>query len=951
MLALDPSRTLTQYSHRIWGQEEGLFQPTIYSILQTSDGYLWLGTQDSLIRFDGSRFHEMTGSSGEPVLHGALVRTLLEDKDGTLWAGSIGSGLALIHPDGSVTQYNATNGFVANTFCLDRDSDGSVSVCTEKGLYRFQGARRELAPLHGVRATCHMPDGSRWVADFDSRLWRFEGGKRTAFRDLDFPTDAGISSLSCAGDGSLWVGSGMGLLHITGNHIQQYTDKDGLPDNAISTLIEGPDESLWIGSDEGISRFQGGEFHTYRPSDGLSHSVVLALQFDREGTLWAGTKDGLDQFTNGKVRPYTEAEGMPSNDASAIAEDQRGRLWIGTLDSGVAVFDGHHFRAITKRDGLASDKVLSLVTGPDGDLWIGTSAGLNRVHQDRVANGPMLVGQTVRTLLFDQAGQLWAGTNRGLFRVANGTAIRQRAPQLQEAGVLALGRGLDGEVLISTDTDRVPFYRDGRWGERRITGVSRMVDTYLADAASGSVWMGTLGGGLLRWHDGKLTGLHVKDGLYDNRIYGILDDQRGNLWIASSKGIFRLSKAELIAFSTGKTTHVHSLPFSTGQLRFECQAGVQPTAHRAHDGRLWFATTSGAVVVNPNHLGGSATPPPVRVTSVLIDGQQFRPREGLRLGPSERNLEIRYTGLSFIDPEKVTFRYILDGYDHQWTDAGPRRAAFFTKLPPGHYRFRVMARSADGVWSREAATVDFEVTPLLYQRRWFWPACVGLLALAIAAAWRLRMRQMRQRFSIVLSERTRIARELHDTLLQGMAGVTMQLQALWTRLPESKERATLGSIIQDAGVCAAEARKSLWGLRESSSAALFSDKLSSLVQAVSAEEPSCRVSFDGEPTSLDDRPEVEFQMLRIAREALSNALEHSRAGRVRVTLARENKNVSMQIADDGIGFASERDHGAVGHFGLLGMSERAREIGAELAIESRPGSGTTVTVHLPLERS
>ncbi len=346
--ALDPSRTLTQYSHRIWGQEEGLFQPTIYSILQSKDGYLWLGTQDSLIRFDGMRFHEMTDAAGGPVLEGSLVRSLLEDGQGTLWAGSIGNGLALIHPDGSVTRYNASNGFVANTFCLDNDASGGVWVCGEKGLYRFdRDGQHQLIAFNGARDTCQSPDGSRWVADNTSTLWRMQGSTRQRYPNVHLPPEAGITSLSCSQDGTLWVGSGVGLLHIGGSQVRTYTTADGLPDNAISTLIEAPDGSLWIGSDDGVSRLQKGEIRAYRTSDGLSHSVVLALRFDREGNLWAGTKDGLDQFTNGRVRPYTVAEGMPSNDASAITEDSSGRLWIGTLDAGVAVFDHGRFNSIT----------------------------------------------------------------------------------------------------------------------------------------------------------------------------------------------------------------------------------------------------------------------------------------------------------------------------------------------------------------------------------------------------------------------------------------------------------------------------------------------------------------------------------------------------------------------------------------------------------------------------
>ncbi len=341
--------------------------------------------------------------------------------------------------------------------------------------------------------------------------------------------------------------------------------------------------------------------------------------------------------------------------------------------------------------------------------------------------------------------------------------------------------------------------------------------------------MGTLGSGLLRWQNATLAHIRVKDGLYDNRIYSILKDDKSNFWMASSKGIFRVSEKELDDFADGKIRSVTSIPFSTGQLRFECQSGVQPAACRTRDGRLWFSTTNGLVVVDPNHLRHNQIPPPVRITAIIVNGQRIDPRQDLQFKPFEKNVEIRYSGLSFISPEKVAFRYILEGYEKSWTEAGPRREAFFTNLPPGNFHFKVMARNADGVWSTQAASLNFAVEPRLYQRPWF----LALLALAIAvmitAGYRMRIRQLKHRFDLVLAERSRIARELHDTLLQGLSGITMQLQALWTRLPASAEKRVLGEIIKDAGQCSTEARQSLWGLRVTGKEPLrFSERLAKL---------------------------------------------------------------------------------------------------------------------------
>jgi signal transduction histidine kinase len=462
-------------------------------------------------------------------------------------------------------------------------------------------------------------------------------------------------------------------------------------------------------------------------------------------------------------------------------------------------------------------------------------------------------------------------------------------------------------------------------------------------------WLGTLGSGLIHWKNGVFTRIRIKDGLYDNRIYAILRDDKANLWLASSKGIFRVSEQELLDFADGKIHYVTSFPFSTGQLRFECRSGVQPAACRTHDGRLWFSTTNGLVVVDPNKLINNTAPPPVQITSIVINGRRVPPEQGIALSPLERNLEIRYAGLSFIAPDKMTFRYMLEGYDKVWIDAGTRREIFYANLPPGHFRFLVMARNADGVWSKNAAVLLFYVTPRIYQRLWFFPALVLLLASAVVAWYRLRIRRLNQRFNLVLAERNRIARELHDTLLQGLSGVTMQLQALWTRLSASREKQSLQEIIQDAARCATEARQSLWGLRSSNASSLaFNEKLAhSCREANSGGRLELTLHLDA--VSLQFMPDAEFQLLRIAREAVANAVRHSQATRLEVLLRASNSELILSLCDNGQGFDTQTSH--FGHFGLIGMRERAREIGAQLDITSQPACGVRIEVRLPLTSS
>ncbi len=958
--ALDPSKTLGQYAHRIWGQEEGLFQPTIYSILQSRDGFLWLGTQDSLIRFDGMHFREFE-YRGEPVFHHSLIRALLEDRHGDLWVGSIGSGAARIAPDGAVTRYTTKQGLPSdNVFCLASDPQDRVWVCTDRGLARLDRLGMKVftsadgLPSNQIRSTCEASDGTRWVAGLDFGLSRWNGSRFETYSDSQISPRENVTALSCANDGSVWVGKDSGLTQVRKGFSHSFSKRGGLPDNAVSSLAQAPDGSLWIGTNDGISRYTNGEINVYRTRDGLSHSLVLSLYIDREGSLWAGTKDGLDQFTDGKVTPYSTENGMLSNDAGPVLEDAAGHLWIGTLGRGLNWFDGHRFRALTTRDGLIDDTILSLEMDRAGDLWVGTTKGLNRLRDRTVVavytRSQGLSGAEVRALFVDPEGTLWAGTNKGLdrftgSRFVNGGVI----PRLGANPVIALAGGHIVRLFASTDGPSLYYLRDNASNSYPLD-VIHPVDCYYLDHLRHTAWMGTLGSGLLRFENGKVVHVRVKDGLYDNRIYSILKDESANFWLASSKGIFRVSQKELDDFADGKTRNVTSIPFSTGQLRFECRAGVQPAAARTRDGRLWFSTNNGLVVVDPNHLLSNKVPPPVHITAIVINGQRVDPQQNLELKSFEKNVEIRYSGLSFISPEKVVFRYMLEGFDKTWTDAGVRREAFFTNLPPRKFHFRVMARNADGIWSTEPASLEFTIQPRIYQRSWFFPVLAVLFGLAITAGYRVRIRRLKNRFDLVLAERSRIARELHDTLLQGLAGITMQMQALWTRLPLSKERQVLGDIIKDAGACSTEARRSLWGLRAiDTESADFSEKLAKLAREAVAGRP-ISLSLHLESVALGMFPETEYQLLRIAQESISNALTHAHGTSLRIHLAVDKQKLQLTIEDDGIGFAADMEHQRLGHFGLIGIRERAGEIGAQLTLSSSPELGTKVSIFLPFSR-
>lgn len=934
LLALDPGKTLTQEVHRIWGQEEGLVQPTVYSIAQTRNGFLWLGTQDSLIRFDGLHFREYVHAA-EAGIQRSLIRNLLEDEAGNLWVATIGNGLVRIAPDGSFKTFTHTDGVDSqNAFCVARGSQGSVFVCTDKGLLHFENDRFTQVgglPSGNVRAMCQSPNGTRWVAGIDFGLYSSSGG---GFNPVG--TNQEIDVLSCPADNTVWLGTPNGLLHIEGRNVRHFTTADGLPDNSVSALHQSPDGTLWIGTADGVTRYRDGRLAVYRVRDGLSHSLVLSIQTDREGTLWVGTKNGLDQFTDGKVTPYTTNEGMLSNTAGPVVEDSSGRLWVGT-NRGLNVFNGSIFSALGTRN------VLSLFPEANGDLWVGTDRGIDRLHDGRVVASYKL--DPVSAIFRDLEGVLWAGTETGL-RYLDGNIFKNSNLGLpaDNRPVLALSSTHTVRLFASAAGPSLSYLKDNVAHVENLQ-TSQPVDCFYFDHATHTGWLGTLGSGLLHWKNGAFTHVRIKDGLYDNRIYAILPDDQKNLWFASSKGIFSVSERELLDFVAGKSRYVTSIPFSTGQLRFECRSGVQPAACRTHDGRLWFSTTNGLVVVDPNKLKNNLAPPPVQITANVINGRRTEPAQNITLNPFERNLEIRYAALSFISPEKITFRYMLSGYDKNWIDAGTRREAFYANLPPGHFKFMVMARNADGVWSKDSATLNFAVAPRIYERKWFFPALVLLAASAGVVWYRLRIRRLKQSFKLILTERSRIARELHDTLLQGLSGVTMQLQALWVRLAPSREKDFLQEIIQDAARSSAEARQSLWGLRTSTVSPLeFTEKLAKTCHEANAGD-RLDLILQLDPVSLASMPDAEFQLLRIAREAVSNAVRHSGASSMTIGLKASKSELHLSLADDGTGFDS--NVAQAGHFGLIGMRERASEIGAHFDLTTQPGRGVKIDVRLP----
>ena len=947
--ALDSSRRLTQYLQRIWQTRQGLPQSSIFAIHQTRDGYLWLGTGNGLVRFDGVRFTSPDDLDGL-ALPKMSVRQLAEDSRGGLWVAS-DEGLLRIER-GTVARFSKRDGLSSDDVrCVFPGQHGEVWACSEDGIVRIAEGQGKLRVVGGaaagtIRAAAQRRDGTIWMAGDGADLRVWNGKQFTGYSVKSLPRFARVQAMLSANDDAFWIGTNAGLIRLQGGREQRWTKANGLANDSVLSLAEGRGGSIWIGTDGGFSRWRDGEIESFLPKNGLSQSTVGSVYEDREGSLWVGTKRGLNQFVDRRTLPFTTAEGLPSDDTGPVFQDQRGVIWVGTLGAGLARFDGHRSSVLTRQQGLSSNSILALAGDAKGTLWVGTDAGLDQIRDGKVAQ---IFPGVIRSLYQDGEGTLWIGTSRGPAVLRDGRIGRLNPSEAVVSFVEDKGR-----ILSAVEGQGIEFYDERTL--RELPGAAlaiRDADTLYRDR-DGRVWIGGIGSGLhlLAASDGasKQVDLTVKDGLFDDEIYGIAADDRDRLWLASSKGIFSLNRRELLGFAEGQVASVASTPFSPldGLQTVECKPGVQPAVWRMRDGRLSFSTIRGLIAIDPDHTQLKMGPPPVVIESVAIDGRSQSLAKMQDLAPGDENLEFRYTALSLRAPQRITFRYKLEGFDRDWVDAGTRRQAFYTNLRPGDYRFRVTACNADGTCNEAGTWLGFALPARFYQQKWFYLVCMGLLGLLGWLAYGFRIQHIERQFGAILAERSRIARELHDTLLQGFSGVTMEMQALAARLPDAPREA-LREIIHDAANCLTEARRSVSELRRNRGASpgLAAELAASARQLTAPGE--ARLQLDVGRFTQGLPPYVEYNLLRIAQEAIINAVKHAGARTIEVTLETPADVLRIAVRDDGAGFVM-RDSPA-DHFGLIGMQERAREIGADLRVTSEPRKGTTIMVEFPLRKS
>jgi len=765
---LDPRLAITQYTQDVWSTEAGLPQNNVLAIAQTADGYLWLATEEGLVRFDGVRF-TVINKENTPSLQGNDIRALLVDRLDNLWIGTNGGGLTR-YKDGSFATFTTRDGLANDAIlALHEDPHGAIWIGTDGGgMSRYANGKfqtfstKEGLPDDAVFALCTGPDGSLWIGTH-AGLARLQNNRFVSYSMKDGLGKDDIRSVYADRHGDVWIGTnGGGLGRFTDGHFATYTTRDGLSGNMIWSIGEDVAGSLWIGTgDGGLSRFRDGHYSSYTTKAGLPSDEVWTTFEDKEGNLWLGTKSGLVRLKGGAFTTFTTKEGLSSDVILPVFEDRDGAIWAGTSASGLNRLKDGKVTVYTTKDGLPSDSIFSINQDGAGTLWAGTRKGLARLqngHFDKVSGLP---NEVVQCSFRDHNGDLWIGTRGGLSLYSGGKFTTFSSKDgLSNDNVHSIYEDASRVLWVGTGGGGVDKFENGRFtAYTRSSGLSNNVVWAIAADSTGTLWFGT-NNGLNQFKDGKFTVFTTRNGLFDDAIFLILDDHRGNLWMTSNRGVFRVASADLNAFAEGKSQSIRSFAYGVadGMKSKECNGGFQPMGWRGKDGKLYFPTQKGLSALDPLRLDNAPLAPNVVIEQVVVEHKDFDPKKPIQLPPGKGEMEFQFTALSLVAPEKIHFKYMLEGFDKDWVEAGTRRVAYYTNIPAGEYRFRVTASNHEGVWNEKGASSAITLRPHFYQTYTFALICSVIAAGFFVVAFRLRMRQLRAnetKLVLLVDERTR----------------------------------------------------------------------------------------------------------------------------------------------------------------------------------------------------
>jgi len=998
--ALDPSLDISQYAHTPWKIRDGFTRGTINSMAQTADGYLWLGTEFGLIRFDGARAVQWQPPAGEqlpddliqgllagrdgtlwiatrkgiaswkdgkltkyPEVAGQMIHTVAQDGEGTVWVGLNGPGRLCAIQDGKVNCGGA-GAFGDSVIALYVDRRATLWVSAETGVWRwapgprdhyaFAGARVEARALSEsdsgalLMATAVL-GGSPNTGSIEG-LKQLAGGKIESYAPVGLAGQLRPTCLFRSRDGSLWVGTVQGLVHFHEGRIDRFAARDGLSGDVVKSIFEDREGDVWVSTQDGLDRFREFTMPTISLNQGLSNSAVYLVEATPDGSIWIGTADGLDRWQNGHVTNYGQRKAANAGSRPVKLDIAIGAAVTRIADSGLQ----------GTPESLGHDE--------RGRLWVSTREGVFYFDGGRFARVPGVPGGNIFSMTGDGQGRVWISNNdEGLFCWTPDGAV-QHIPWTrfgQRRGATALvADPVHGALWLGFSDGGISYWKDGEvrasysaadgLGNGRVSGFQLSSDS--------AVWAATEGG-LSRVKDGRVSTLNSKNGLPCDGVHWVMEDNDHAFWLYMNCGLVRIARSEVEAWVNDSKRVLQTTVFdSSDGVRSSATAGrYGPKVVKSLDGKLWFVPLDGVSIIDPRHLPSNPLPPAVHIEQITADGKKYDAPRGVRLPPRVHDLAIEYTALSLVVPEKVHFRFKLEGQDKDWREVVNQRRVEYSNLPPRNYRFRVTACNNSGVWNETGDTLDFSIAPAYYQTTWFRLLCVIAFVAALWGVYMLRLHQLAREFNANLEgridERLRVARDLHDTLLQSFHGLLPRFQVAHNLLPgrAADARQILESAIDDAAQAITEARDAVQDLRSSAvtendlakAVEVVGRELAAHQRAANGEAPLFSVEVEGAPQDLP--PNLRDDIYRIAGEALRNAFHHARARKIEVEIRYDARQLGVRVRDDGIGIGADvlRQQGRAGHFGFKGMRERAKAIGGQLEIWSEHGAGTEVELTIP----
>jgi ligand-binding sensor domain-containing protein/signal transduction histidine kinase len=968
-LALAPDRRISQYAHTAWRIQDGFFGGTPQTITQTADGYLWIGTEAGLVRFDGVSFVPWTAPNGE-ALPSSRIHALLGTSDGSLWIGT-SRGLARWNK-GELSTFSGEPAFVE---AIVQDPEGAIWF-TRSQVRDAEGSLCEVVAntqrCHGAADGIPFPYAQPLLSDVHGNLWigssvgvcRWKSGDAKTYivkALMSVKGLAGVSAIVPGDDSSVLVGmkkqgKGLGLQELRDGVWRDYIlpALNG-PEINVSMMLKDRKGDLWIGTgNSGLYRVRAGQADHFGSADGLSSDAVQGLYEDREGDLWVATSRGIDRFRDTRVVSYSIREGLTSEDVDSVLASRDGTVWIGNVHA-LDVLRNGKFDGIGPPKGLPGSLITSLFEDQSGRVWVGVDSGLTVYENARFRWVSKPDGSSlgvVTGIVEDVDHNVWVATTQpALFRVQD-LAVREEISPPRIPRVLSLAADPKDGIWLGLSNGNLARYKRGQLEMMTTNPPGSFSVRNLMVDADGSIWWVTQDG-LFRWKKGKVETLNSHNGLPCDDMFALIKDGHGSLWLDTKCGLIAIDAAELERWWQQPELKVRVKILDVFDGAQPGLTNFRPEVSRAPDGKLWFANENILQVVDPEHLDGNAIAPPVVVEQIIADRKKYAVSEKLQLPARTRDIEIDYTGLSLVVPEKVRFRYKLEGRDADWQDPENRRRAFYSDLPPGHYQFHVIASNNDGVWNEKGATVRFTVLPAFFQTTWFQLLSVLAGAVVLWLLYALRVRHLatsiQARFDDRLEERERIARDLHDTLLQGIFSASIHFDVANNRLPsDSPAKSSVQRGMELLTQVSKEGRNTLLALRTTaSSESDLEEALSRLRGEFSLPANiDYRVITEGESELL--RPLIRDEVYLIVREAVINAFRHSKANAIEVKVGYISRNLRVSIRDNGCGIDEELlKSGREGHWGLTNMRERAERIGGRFKVLSRAKAGTVVRLWIP----